>query len=308
MKSLLITVNIILAALVVWSAAKQFGGFTGGSKVEYSVKKPAPKKAQPPAKVKKEEKAPAKAKDQIASLIEENIFNQDRCPNANMPGGRNARVELSLVGTFTVGTCVGAIILQKTSANNNRWGFMGGFPGGGFPGGGRQMGIGSNAGNRGGNTNNRGGWRGGRPGGGPGGNIRTAQGISNINTQAPVVYKQYVRLGETLSNGYTLTEVNAGKVTLKRGSDKLELELLDASKNAPQTANRQNQRINRGAQFMQMIQGMQQMQFMQNMQMMRMMRGNNQQQGGGNGGVNNNNNNRTGGRAGMGGSTRNRNR
>ncbi len=276
MKSLLITINIILAALVVWSAAKQFGAITGGPKVEYSVKKPTQKKPQPPAKPQQKEQGQTTIKDPIASLIEENIFNQDRCPNANVPGGRNARVELSLVGTFSAGSCVGAIILQKTSANNrNQWNFMGGFPGGppGPGGPGRQMGIVNQGGN------NRNGPRGRRTPGGRnmGGNIRTAQGITNRNTQTPVVYKQYVRLGETLSNGYTLTEVNYNKVTLKRGSDKLELELLDASQNAPQTAKNQNRRTSRGNQFMQIMQNMQRMQFMQNMQMMRMMRDNNRQ-------------------------------
>ena len=262
MKTILITVNVILAALIVWSAAKHFGAIAGGTKVEYSVKKTTQKKIPSPAKNQKKETLPAVRKDPVASLIEENIFNQDRCPNANVPGGRNARVELSLVGTFTVGTSSGAIILQKTSGNNrNQWGFMGGFPGGGRP-----MGIAGQGGH------NRNGPRGGRN---TWGNIRTAYGISYRNTQAPVVYKQYVRLGETLSNGYTLTEVNPNKVTLKRGSDKLELELLDASQNAPQTARNQNRRTSRGNQFMQIMQNMQRMQFMQNMQMMRMMRENN---------------------------------
>lgn len=273
MKSLLITINIILAALVVWSAAKQFGAIAGGAKVEYSVKKPTQKKTPPAVRPQKKEQPRVEIKDPIASLIEENIFNQDRCPNANAPGGGNARVELSLVGTFTVGTSAGAIILQKSSGTNrNQWGFMGGFPEGpAGPGGpGRQMGIANQSGN------NRNGMRGGRGTGrnNINGNIRTAHGISYRNTQTPVVYKQYVRLGETLSNGYTLTEVNYNKVTLKRGSDKLELELLDASQNAPQTAKNQNRRTNRGNQFMQIMQNMQRMQFMQNMQMMRMMREN----------------------------------
>lgn len=263
MKSLLITINIILAALVVWSAAKQFGAIAGGAKVEYSVKKPTQKKTPLAVRPQKKEQPRVEIKDPIASLIEENIFNQDRCPNANVPGGGNARVELSLVGTFTVGTSAGAIILQKSSGNNrNQWGFMGGFQGGPA---GRQMGIANHA------RNIPAGARGGRN---FNGNIRTAHGISYRNTQTPVVYKQYVRLGETLSNGYTLTEVNYNKVTLKRGSDKLELELLDASQNAPQTAKNQNRRTNRGNQFMQIMQNMQRMQFMQNMQMMRMMREN----------------------------------
>lgn len=34
-----------------------------------------------------------------------------------------------------------------------------------------------------------------------------------------MTYKQYVRLGETLSNGYKLVEVNRDSVLLTRGSD-----------------------------------------------------------------------------------------
>lgn len=272
MKTLLLAVNLLLAALVVWSAAKRFGAIAGGPQVEYTVKKTPRTKPSSPVKPQKIELPRNKIQDPVATLIEKNIFDQDRCPNANVPGGRNTRVELSLVGTFTVGSSAGAIILQKTSAGNrNFWNFMGGFPGGpGGPAGGRQMGIANQGGS------NRNGPRGRRAPGGRNrtGNTRTAQGIDNRPPQGNVVYKQYVRLGETLSNGYTLTEVNFNKVTLRRGSDKLELELLDASQNAPQTAQNQNRRTSRGNQFMQIMQNMQRMQFMQNMQMMRMMRDN----------------------------------
>lgn len=279
MKTLLLAVNLLLATLVVWSAAKRFGAIAGGPQVEYTVKKTPRTKPSSPVKPQKIELPRNKIQDPVATLIEKNIFDQDRCPNANVPGGRNTRVELSLVGTFTVGSSAGAIILQKTSAGNrNFWNFMGGFPGEpGGPAGGRQMGIANQGGsNRNGpRGSNQNGPRGRRAPGGRNrtGNTRTAQGIDN-RTQGNVVYKQYVRLGETLSNGYTLTEVNFNKVTLRRGSDKLELELLDASQNAPQTAQNQNRRTSRGNQFMQIMQNMQRMQFMQNMQMMRMMRDN----------------------------------
>ena len=39
MKTLLLAVNLLLAALVVWSAAKRFGAIAGGPQVEYTVKK-----------------------------------------------------------------------------------------------------------------------------------------------------------------------------------------------------------------------------------------------------------------------------
>ena len=43
--------------------------------------------------------------------------------------------------------------------------------------------------------------------------------------------QQYVRLGETMSNGYTLTEVSRTRVVLVRGNDKMELELMNPSRN-----------------------------------------------------------------------------
>ncbi len=292
MKGLLILFNLFLASMLVWGLASHFK--PAASKTVYTVKKRT-------ASQKKETVAPAKPaavqekmtpKEQLAKIIEANIFNSDRCPNATATG-RNARVELSLVGTFKIGDCVGAIIKQKTSGgNNNRFmPFMPGMPGG-FPQG-RQMGISRNNRNQ-----NNGGRTGGHPGGMmgmsggmmPGGarNMKNSGMVRGVRGQMPAIgtnvtaatagnqmtYKQYVRLGETLSNGYKLVEVNRDSVLLTRGSDKLELELLDASKNTPQTARRSNRRTNTGTQMLQTLQNMQRMQMFQNMQMMRMMRQN----------------------------------
>ncbi len=292
MKGLLILFNLFLASMLVWGLASHFK--PAASKTVYTVKKRT-------ASQKKEVVAPVKPvavqkkmtpKEQLAKIIEANIFNSDRCPNATA-GGRNARVELSLVGTFKIGDCVGAIIKQKTSGNNNNNRFMPFMPGmpGGFPQG-RQMGISRNDRNQ-----NNGGRMGGHPGGMgmPGGfmprntrNTKNSGMERGVRGQMPAIgtnvtaaatgnqmtYKQYVRLGETLSNGYKLVEVNRDSVLLTRGSDKLELELLDASKNTPQTAGRTNRRTNTGTQMLQTLQNMQRMQMFQNMQMMRMMQQN----------------------------------
>ncbi len=296
MKGLLILFNVFLASMLVWGIASHFK--PASSKTVYTVKKrPASQKketaASPKTAAVQKEMTP---KEQLAKILEANIFNSDRCPNAATPG-RNTRVELSLVGTFKIGDCVGAIIKQKASGNNNNnnrfMPFMPGMPGG------RQMGIGSRNQNGGGRPD------GGHPGGGhPGGqmaggvpqssgrnfrNSRNGGMVRGIRGKMPaigtnvtaatannqVTYKQYVRLGETLSNGYKLVEVNRDSVLLTRGSDKLELELLDASKNAPQNARRSNRRRgNTGTQMLRTLQNMQRMQMFQNMQMMRMMQQN----------------------------------
>ena len=278
MKMLLIVFNIFLGILLLWGVASHF---QSSGKTVYTVKKrsvsalpkdPA-KQAPKQSELPKKEMTPD---EQLAKIIDTNIFNADRCPNASTPG-RNTRVELSLVGTFKIGDCVGAIIKQKGSGAPARRNAP--FPPGGpLPPGimppGRQMGIARN--NRTENvntTNTRGAARGVR------GQMKAI--YSNITVAAvgnQVSYKQYVRLGETLSNGYTLAEVNRDSVLLTRGSDKLELELLDASKNAPQTVRRTNRRVNTGTQMLRTLQNMQRMQMFQNMQMMRMMRQNQNRQ------------------------------
>ena len=112
---------------------------------------------------------------------------------------------------------------------------------------------------------------------------RNAQGVvqpgqTNANN-TNVTYKQYVRVGETLANGYTLTDVGRNHVTLTRGSDKIELELSDASKNAAKNnrrPNNNNRQPNQNQVMQQLLQGMQNMQRAQMMQGFQMMRMNQQ--------------------------------
>ena len=91
MKGLLILFNLFLASMLVWGLASHFK--PAASKTVYTVKKRT-------ASQKKEVVAPVKPvavqkkmtpKEQLAKIIEANIFNSDRCPNATA-GGRNARV------------------------------------------------------------------------------------------------------------------------------------------------------------------------------------------------------------------------
>lgn len=133
--------------------------------------------------------------------------------------------------------------------------------------------------------------RGGRPGPAA---MNQQQGGNVAAGSNQLVYKQYVRVGETLSNGYKLVDVQREKVTLQRGSDKLELTIEEASKNAPATArqqNRGNRQINNTTRILQTMQNMQRMQMFQNFQMMRMMNNNRPDM---NNNSNNNNNRNSG--------------
>ena len=196
----------------------------------------------------------------LATIVDNNIFNPDRCPNAVFGRGRSNRVELSLVGTFEIGDCKGAIILQKSASNNRNFPGMMGGPGGfgGFPGG-PPMPPGNLGAAPGAARNRFGSWN--RAGAGASGNNASSTQIGAL--------RQYVRIGETLANGYTLTEITRTGAVLTRGSDKMELELQEPSKNQAKASTGTNN--NRRGNFFQQMQQMQQMQMMQNFQMMRMM-------------------------------------
>ena len=289
MKSILIILNVLLGCAVLWSGVRFFRNLVPGQpKTAFTVKK---RKANP-QKLTIERFQPSQTvrtadtvDAQIKRIVEQNIFNPDRCPNAGIWGG-NARVDMTLVGTFKIGNSQGAVILQKTQSRNFPFMPFGGMMGpGGGPGGGmmqRRMGIGRGGFGGGNNDQMRqnGGDRGGRRMIGGMRSIqsnRNAQGIvlpgqnNNNSNNKNVTYKQYVRLGETMANGYKLTEIAKNRVVLTRGSDRLELELADPSANAKQPAKR-TRAPNQTQVMQQMLQSMQNMQRAQMMQGFQMMR------------------------------------
>lgn len=234
MKNLLVAVNCILSVVIVILFISNVSKL-GGGKPEFEVKKRSAKKVQAaePAKRTKLEIAPEK---QIETIVNSDIFNPERAPNVSAWG--RGRTQISLVGTFKVGKIEGAIILQQVSNRFNspasRMGammshdamaqMMNARP---------QQGAGTNAQQR------------------PRGSMRQRWSMLNPqlaqqlagdrSTNTPI--KQYVRVGETLANGYTLAEVTRTKAVLTKGGDKMELELQDPSKNQAQrrsTARRGN--------------------------------------------------------------------
>jgi|GEM_PF-565050 len=321
MKSILIILNLLLAVAVLWSGARFVRGLSGNPKpAAFTVKKRVPKTQKGTAEIQstsvRQSAVPAAGEEQVKEIVELDIFNQDRCPNAGVWGGGNARVEMTLVGTFRIGQTQGAVILQKNQARNNPFMQFGGMMNnqggmqrrqgigrgpGGF-GGGFSGGQGGPGGFGGGFSGGQGGRSGGFSGGQGGGNDsgrrmiggsrsiqanRDARGVvqpGQQNNNTNVTYKQYVRLGETMANGYRLTEINRNSVVLVRGSDRVELELVDASVNAKQAGRRNNNTArpaNQTQMMQQMLQSMQNMQraqMMQNFQMMRMQQQNQQNQ------------------------------
>ena len=185
-------------------------------------------------------------------IISLDVFNNVRSPLANV---RNSRTQLTLVGIFRCGKTEGAIIRQNTR-NRQFNPYIAQM----------MMQSGMMGGNRGGMMGgNRGGMMGGNRGGMGGGRFTSWSQMSGSNSGAE---KQYVRVGDTLSNGYTLAEVTRTGATLIRGNDRIELELQDPSKNrASGNRNSQSQRANPTQQFQQ-AQMFMQGQMMRTMQQM----------------------------------------
>ena len=198
---------------------------------------------------------------QIQNILTANIFNPDRSPNTGARG-RNRRVQLSLVGTFKIGKSEGAIIRVKGAVAQNRFMQMGsgmfgmpGMPGmSGMPvrGNGPQQNNASSDAVRvnAGRSEGRGGMMSGAD------NrmrfssmFRQMSGEEEEADSATTGTKQYVKVGETLSSGHTLVEVQRFKVILSRGGSKTELLLEDPSKN--QVRRSTASRMSAGQRFMQ---------------------------------------------------------
>lgn len=224
MKTLLIALNCIFALGITWGVLSELGKPSVDEDEYFIKRKPGKKAAARKTSTKKVAAKPTgPAKRPAAELeriiVEKNIFNAARCPNARVFGrrsGGNTRLNMTLVGTFTIDKVSGAIILQKQQTQNrmmmNPWMMRGNWM--------------MNNNRFRGNTNMASRQRF-MPGMFPG-----MQNNNNNNNQPSVVYKQYVRVGETMANGYKLDSVTRTSAILTKGSERMELNIVEASKNA----------------------------------------------------------------------------
>ena len=261
MRKLLIIANIILGAVFLWGFSKNIAAHTGKADKNQLKLLPLPKAAKGESSKRSSGEAKLDGIDESAKkIIAHDVFNNVRSPLANV---RTSRTQLTLVGIFKCGKSEGAIIRQNNSnrqfnpylaqmmAHSGMMGNRGGMMG-----------------NRGGMMGNRGGMMGGGMMGNRGGRFTQWSQVSGRSTGAE---KQYVKLGETLSNGYTLAEITRTGVTLIRGNDRIELELQEPSRNRNNRGGSSNNRrpgMNSTLQFQQaqMIMQGQMMRTMQQMQ------------------------------------------
>ncbi len=212
MKTLIVVINIVLALLLAGTAVSALRSSPNTPGAAHRRRAAAGKNdpgrknaaAQPntPKTLSREEK--------VKAILAADIFNPERTPNAAF-GRRGNRMELTLVGTFEAGKVRGAVILCRTNTRQINP-FMRMMWGGGPPGASGMMP--------------------GMPGGGRAGVRRFMAGMNQNNQRRNNdAVKQYVRLGETMPNGYTLAALTRTRATLTRGGDKMELELQMPSRN-----------------------------------------------------------------------------
>ena len=258
MRKLLITVNVILGAILLWGFSKNIAAHTKKSDAAGQLKLlPLPKAAKTDSAKRQTNAKLADIDESAKKIISHDVFNNVRSPLANV---RNSRTQLTLVGIFRCGKTEGAIIRQN---NRNRQfnPYL------------AQMMMHSGMMNRPGGMMNR----------GMGGNRFTSW--SQVSGRSIGAEKQYVKVGETLSNGYTLAEVTRTGATLIRGNDRIELELQDPSRNRNSGRTYNNNRgLNSTQQFQQaqMIMQGQMMRTMQQMQRTIQTNQGNRNYGGGN--------------------------
>ena len=129
MKFLLIALNLLLVAAIghlAWTfSSKPMESPSQTPTVEHvKVDKKKANVTLTPAQ-KSLQESPAVVEQKIAAMVERNIFNTERVPDSpanrsNRNAQQQIRAEMRLVGTFTVGDSIGAIILQRLQGNSQQ--------------------------------------------------------------------------------------------------------------------------------------------------------------------------------------------
>lgn len=242
MNNFLLIINILLAVGV----AASLGGNIRSLK-DSSGKITVPKRQ---AKAAAEEKKSAEQQkimtddEKVTAILEGDIFNPDRSPL--LGSGGSGRSEMILAGTYRVGKVQGAIVIVRNRQRQYNP-FMPQFAFG------QSQGAGQNQ----------------RRANGRLGSARQRFIQNNpMQNQLLTGNKQSIRVGGTLSNGYTLTSVGRASATLVRGSDRVELVLQDPSKVKTGNRGSSRPRMNSQQQFMQAHMATQRMMLhtMQNLQ------------------------------------------
>ena len=121
MKAILIFANLLLATFIVVGAVSWLKEPTVDAEIATPTNKERRVSAPQPRQISQQQPqqyVSAPAETQIATTVALNIFDPERAPQAVANNRRNAtpvnRMDMTLVGTFTIGELAGAIILQRS--------------------------------------------------------------------------------------------------------------------------------------------------------------------------------------------------
>jgi len=187
--------------------------------------------------------SPVVTEERIAAVVKRNIFNTERVPeapanrnNRNAQARQQVRAEMQLVGTFTVGDSVGAIILQRLQGNAQQIREL------------QQKEAEKNATSSSRVTDPK------KVAAGEGREAASEGAEGDPKTKTVVAGNPapstsntstlYLKVGDTTVAGYKLVEVTEKTAVLTKNSERVELKLLPASEASTAVARQPNNRNN----------------------------------------------------------------
>ena len=261
MKFLLIALNVLLVAALAHLAWK-----TTSDPVAFPSKsnKPAPntvieRKRGSAASTRKKSalsvvESPEVVEKKIEALEKRNVFNTERVPDApmnrnNARAQQQIRADMSLVGTYTIGDSLGAIILQRLQGNAQQQlkalqqkeyeQYQASATRVTGPKKKAEAAAAGAAGAESGDDPENGEEEDGKE--------KKVIVMGNPSISATNIFRQHLKVGDTTVNGYTLVEVTRTSAVLTKNSERIELSLLTPSEAGNIARQRQNQNQNNNA-------------------------------------------------------------
>ena len=238
MKYLLISLNVLLACALgylVWKSTSDPVSFS--SKTETVPRTMVDKKKTPVSLTRKAtQESPALTEEKIAAVVSNNIFEGQRVPEATVNKTTRAnqqqiRADMSLVGTYTIGDALGAIILQRLQGNSQQQ--LKALQQKEY----EQYQASATRVTDPKKKNAEGGTDAKDADSDDAPLIITA---GNPTVSANNVFRQHLKVGDTTVNGYKLVEVTRTSAVLTKNSERIELSLLKPSEAGNIARQRQN--------------------------------------------------------------------
>ena len=250
MKFMLIALNVFLAAAVVhlaWMSSSDPVNFASLPKSVSHAKVDKKKTSASTHSAKKivVPDSPELTEKRIAALLERNIFNTQRVPDApanrtNQRNNQQIRADMSLVGTYVIGDTLGAIILQRLQGNAQQQ--LKALQQKEYE---QYSATASRV------TDPKKRAEGAAEDDGANADVDVVEPgkertiiMGNPSISANNVFRQHLKVGDTTVNGYKLVEVTRTSAVLTKNSERIELSLLTPSEAGNLARQRQNNNNN----------------------------------------------------------------